>query len=214
MLSPSFRAISGTWWFCSSRRCSVTIFSVGVPFEAEVPELQQQALLQVARGDAGRVEPLDQPQRPLDLGDRPGPHGRQLVERRHQIPVVVQIADDGRADLPHQRVVGLHRQLPHQVVGQRARRREGVLDRRQLLDLPAAPGADSRRRGSRRRNTRSPDRPRCRSCSPAAPASVFSAARRLRPAAAPRSAPPPASGSRPSPGSADPTARASTSAAA
>ena len=34
-----------------------------------------------------------------------------------------------------ERVVGLHRQLPHQVIGQRAGRRERVLDRRQLLDL-------------------------------------------------------------------------------
>ena len=39
------------------------------------------------------------------------------------------------ADLAHQRLVGLHRQLPHQVVGERARRRERVLDRRQLLDF-------------------------------------------------------------------------------
>ena len=41
-----------------------------------------------------------------------------------------------RADLAHQMPsLGLHRQLPQQVVGERAGRRERVLDRRQLLDL-------------------------------------------------------------------------------
>ena len=36
--------------------------------EAQVPHLQREALLQVARGDADRIEALDQPQDPLDLG--------------------------------------------------------------------------------------------------------------------------------------------------
>ena len=51
----------------------MTIFSVGVPLEAEVAQLQQQALLQVARGDAGRIEALDQRERPLDVARRPAP---------------------------------------------------------------------------------------------------------------------------------------------
>ena len=101
--------------------------------EPEVPQLQQQALLQIARGDAGRIEALHQLQRALDFAHRPRPHRRQLVERRHQIPVVVEVADDRRADVAQHRVVGLHRQLPHQVIGERAGRRERVLDRRQLL---------------------------------------------------------------------------------
>ena len=61
-------------------------------------------------------------------------------------------------------VVGLHRQLPHQVIGQRAGGRERVLDRRQLLDFLRRLAGGSRRRDSRRRSTRSPGRPRCRSC--------------------------------------------------
>ena len=96
---PSLRAISGTWWFCSSRRCSVTIFSVGVPFEPEVADLQPQALLQIARGDADRIERLHVLQRPLDVGDRPLPHRRDLFDRRHEVAVVVEVADDGAADL-------------------------------------------------------------------------------------------------------------------
>ena len=36
------------------------------------------------------------------------------------------------------RIVGLHRELPQQVVGERRRRRERVLDRRKFLDFGAA----------------------------------------------------------------------------
>ena len=102
---------------------------------AEVAQLQQQAFLQVARGDADRIEALDQRQRPLDLLGRPRPHRRELLDGRHQVAVVVEVADDGLADLAHQRVVGLHRELPEQVVGERRPRRERVLDRRELLDF-------------------------------------------------------------------------------
>ncbi len=104
-------------------------------FEPEMPQLQQQALLQVARGDAGRIEALHQPQRALDVGRRPRSHRGQFFERGHQRPVVVQVADDGRADFARQRIVGLHRELPHQVIGQRAGCGQGVLDRRQFLDF-------------------------------------------------------------------------------
>ena len=103
--------------------------------EAEVPQLQQQALLQVARGDADRVEPLHERERPLDVRDRPAAHRRDLVHRRDQVAVVVEVADDGRADLAHHVVVALDRQLPQQVVRERRRRRERVLDRREFLDL-------------------------------------------------------------------------------
>ena len=107
--------------------------------EAQVPQLQQQAFLQVARGDAHRIEALHQAQRRLDLLRPARPHRRQLVERRDQVAVVVEVADDRRADFPYQRVVGLHRELPHQVVGERRRRRQRVLDRRELLDLLRRP---------------------------------------------------------------------------
>ena len=67
--------------------------------EAEVAELQPQAFLQVARGDADRVERLDVLQRALDVGDRPLAHRRDLFDRRHQVAVVVEVADDRAADL-------------------------------------------------------------------------------------------------------------------
>ena len=44
-----------------------------------------------------------------------------------------------RADLLELLVVGLHRELPEQVIGQRAGGRERVLDRRQFLDLRRRP---------------------------------------------------------------------------
>ena len=103
--------------------------------EAQVLDLQRQALLQVARGDADRVEALDQAQRLLDVLDRPRAHRRDLVHRGHQVAVVVEVADDGFADLADRFGVGLERQLPFEVVGQRRAGRERVLDRRQLLDL-------------------------------------------------------------------------------
>src|SRR5882672_7516180 len=102
---------------------------------AEMPELEQQAFLQVAGGHANRVEALNQLQRLLDRLDRPRAHRRELFDRRDEHPVVIEIADDGLADLTRQRLVGLHRELPEQVVRQRCRRRERVLDRRQLLHL-------------------------------------------------------------------------------
>ena len=68
--------------------------------EPEVPELQPQALLQVARGDANRIERLHVLQRALDVGDRPLPHRRDLLDRRDQVAVVVEVADDGARRSP------------------------------------------------------------------------------------------------------------------
>jgi hypothetical protein len=59
--------------------------------EAQVAKLKEQTLLQVARGDARGIEALEQPQRAVDVGHRPRPHRRQLLERGDQIPVVVEI---------------------------------------------------------------------------------------------------------------------------
>ena len=68
-------------------------------FEPEVADLQPQAFLQVARGDADRVEGLHVLQRLLDVRDRPLAHRRDLFDRGHQVAVVVEVADDGAADL-------------------------------------------------------------------------------------------------------------------
>ena len=117
----------------------MTIFSDGVPFEPEVPDLQPEAFLEIARGDADRIEGLHVLQRLLDLRDRPLAHRRDLLDRGHQVAVVIQVADDGAADLLDRLVFGLHRQLPEQMVGERRGRRQRVLDRRQFLDFGRRP---------------------------------------------------------------------------
>ena len=109
------------------------------PLQAEVPDLQPEALLEVARGNADRVECLHHAQHPLHLVGCPPAHRRDLVHRRHQVAVVVQVADDGRPDLPAHLVVRLDGELPEEVVGQRGRGGEGVLDRRELLDFLRRP---------------------------------------------------------------------------
>src|SRR5918993_679960 len=81
------------------------------------------------------VEALQQPQRALHFLRWPRPHARQLFDRRHEIAVVIEVADDRFADLAHQRLVGLHRELPEQMVGQGGGGGEGVFDRRKLFHL-------------------------------------------------------------------------------
>ena len=75
-----------------------------------MPDLQPQAFLQIARGDADRIERLHVLQRLLDVGDRPLAHRRDLLDRGHQIAVVVEVADDRAADfLARLSSLGLHR---------------------------------------------------------------------------------------------------------
>jgi hypothetical protein len=114
---PSFREISGTWWF----------------LQPEVEDLQPETFLEVPRGDADRVERLHVLQRPLHVPDGPLPHGSDLLNRGDQVAIVIQVADDRPPDLLHAVVVGLQRELPEQVVGERGRRGERVLDWRQFL---------------------------------------------------------------------------------
>ena len=136
MVTPSFLASSGIWWFCSSRRCSVTIFSVGVPSR---PMCRSCSVRHSCRSRAQTPigsKPCSSLQRAFDLLDRPRAHARDLVHRCHQVAVVVEVADDGLADLAHQLVVvGLDRELPAEMIGERAAGRERVLDRRQLFDF-------------------------------------------------------------------------------
>ena len=44
-------------------------------------------------------------QHALDLLERAVAHRRDFVDRGHQIPVVIDVTDDRRANLPHQRIV-------------------------------------------------------------------------------------------------------------
>src|SRR6266542_2159448 len=102
-------------------------------FEAAVANLQPEALLQIARGHAHRIERLHVLQRALDIRDRPLPHRGDLFDRGDKIPVVIEVADDRLANLLELFVVGLEGKLPEEVIGKRGRRRERVLDRWQLL---------------------------------------------------------------------------------
>jgi hypothetical protein len=103
--------------------------------QAEMPDLQQQTLLQIARADANRIELLNVIQRPLHQADVPVAQRGDLVHRGDQIPVVVDVADDGGADVAQRLVHRLQVELPHEVVGERALRGERVLDRRELFDF-------------------------------------------------------------------------------
>jgi hypothetical protein len=76
---------------------------------AQMPQLQEQAFLQVACGNADRVEALNELQRRFNLLDRPGSHRRELFDCRHQLSIVIEIADDRFANFAHLRVVCLHR---------------------------------------------------------------------------------------------------------
>ena len=65
--------------------------------QAEVAQLEQQALLQIAGADANRIEGLDVIEGPLDQRHVPVAQRRDLVDRRHQVAVVVDIADNRRS---------------------------------------------------------------------------------------------------------------------
>ncbi len=103
------------------------------PLEAERLELQQQALARIACGHAGWIEGLDVSQGAFDRSNVPRAQGRDFVYGRDQIPILVDIADDRRPDFPCLIVSRLQVQLPHQVVGERALARQGVLNGRQFL---------------------------------------------------------------------------------
>ena len=135
IVMPSRRAISGTWWFCSRRRCSVTMRSAGVSAK---PRWRSCSVRHSCRSRAATptgIEVLHRRQHLLDVGRLPVAHRRDLVDRGHQVAVVAEVADDRLADLADRVVVRGHRQLPLQVLGERVLGRQRVLDRGQFLDL-------------------------------------------------------------------------------
>ena len=71
----------------------------GRALEAEVPELQAQALLEVAARHPGGIEGLHDGERLLHLRRREGAHARDLVEAGAEQAVLVEVVDDGVADL-------------------------------------------------------------------------------------------------------------------
>jgi len=103
--------------------------------EPEHAQLDAQALVEIARRDARRVERLHQRQGLLHRLHRPRPHRRDVLERHPQQAVVVEVLHDRFADQLRE-LVGLgHAQLPQHVVVEIERLGERVLDRRQLGHL-------------------------------------------------------------------------------
>ena len=113
----------------------MTIFSVAVPSSPRCRIWSHRHSCRSRARDADRVEGLDVLQRLLDFDDRPVAHGGDLFDRGDEVAVVVEVADDRAADLLQLLVAGLQRELPHQVIRERRRGRQRVLDRRQLLDF-------------------------------------------------------------------------------
>ena len=81
-------------------------------------DLQQQALPQVARADAGRVERLHHMQRRFDVLRLVLAHGGDLVQRGGKVAVFVQIADDRFGGVAHLFRDQADTQLRAQVVAQ------------------------------------------------------------------------------------------------
>ena len=109
--------------------------------EPQLPQLQPQALREVAGGDAGGIEVLHHTEGLLDLVQRVGTQVGDLGDRGPQHPVLVDVLDDGVADLQQQLVGDRHVQLPAQMVVEIGLLGERVLDRGQLGHLggPRAP---------------------------------------------------------------------------
>jgi hypothetical protein len=97
-------------------------FAPGAVFSGQLAQLDQQALTQVARGDAGRVERLDPVQHRLHLGQLHvlvGHRSDDVLQRRGEVTVVVDAVDDGLGDRQVGRAEAAQAHLPEQVVLQR-----------------------------------------------------------------------------------------------
>ena len=96
--------------------------------DLEDPDLDQQALAEVPRRDARRVELLDLRQGATDqLLFEPGLAGH-VLDRGLQVPVVVEVAEDPAARAHLGLVERRDADLPLQVLGQRVPTREGLVD--------------------------------------------------------------------------------------
>ena len=107
--------------------------------DPEHARLDQQALAQVARADAARIELLHRGER--RLGDHVLAHAalaRDLVDRRREVAAIVEVADDeARGDLLLDRQRG-ELELPEQVLGERLASRVGRVDRRAVVGADAS----------------------------------------------------------------------------
>ncbi len=108
--------------------------------------LQDQAFLQIARADSGRIEFLDHGQRFFDILHGIISRLRDFIQRRGQVSVFIQIADDRFGDLAQRLGANADAHLPGQVIGKTRGRREKLVERRSSRFLRAR----RRRRAPRR----------------------------------------------------------------
>jgi hypothetical protein len=98
--------------------------------DPEHARLDREALAQVARGDAARIELLNRRERLEHDLFAHAALARDLVDRRGQVAAVVEVADDeARRDLLLDRQPG-ELELPEQVLAERLAARVGGVDRR------------------------------------------------------------------------------------
>ena len=83
-------------------------------------ELEQQALAEVARADAGRVEALHGPERGLVVTEQAARAGGQFLERALEVAVWIQVAADDLGGFAHLGRQAQDVELLRQLVGQRA----------------------------------------------------------------------------------------------
>ena len=89
------------------------------PCTPQDPGLNEKALLEIVGGDPGGIELLDLLEHPFHKGRIHLFLNGNLLQRSHEIAVLVQVADDLLADTPF---IGGHlgkQELPHEVVGER-----------------------------------------------------------------------------------------------
>ena len=135
----------------SSPRWSRTTRAASDVLQPLRAQLQQQALAQIARADAGRVELVDALQRALDHLEVLAALEGDLLDLQLQVAVLVHVADQQRGDRLLLLVERVHLQLPDEVLGER------------LWRAPAcSPGWGASRRRSR---PASPTRRASRCCS-------------------------------------------------
>ena len=91
----------------------------GVSGRPGAVDLHQQALAQVARRDAGRVEPLDGAEHALDASGSSAPHWRAISSTVDaQEPALVDVADDPSSDLQLGLVELTDLELPLEMLGE------------------------------------------------------------------------------------------------
>ena len=107
--------------------------------QPQLLNLQQEALLEIARSDAGRIESLNHLQGLETLRHRRTGRPGEIFERHSQVSLLVEIADDGSPHFLFGFVQGRERELPEQMFLQRLSLLHRLVDGGHLV----APGTRS-----------------------------------------------------------------------